>query len=149
MQNGKKRCQKGAKRQKTISTTSKKGKIAKNDAKKGQNTMPKRGKMAKDDAKMQRCASACRSATLPIAPPFLTPTPSRRSPGVEVGQGREGLGGADELVEDADDVGKLGAPAALLLPALHHQLVDGRGTVQRRGEAEALVDGLHHLRGGG
>lgn len=32
-----------------------------------------------------------------------------------------------------------------MLPALEHQLVDGRRTVHRSGEPEGLVDGLHHL----
>lgn len=85
---------------------------------------------------------------LPSPPYFsLSPSPPCSSPRVEVCQCLERLGGADELVEDADNVGKFGAPAALLLPALHHQLVDGRGAVQRGGQAETLVDGLHHLQG--
>lgn len=47
------------------------------------------------------------------------------SPGIKVSQRLEGVGGSDELVQDANDVGKLGSAGALLLPALHHELVNG------------------------
>lgn len=67
------------------------------------------------------------------------------SPGIEVSQGLEGVGGSDELVQDANDVGKLGPARAILLPALHHELVDGRRAVHGRGEPEAIVDGFHDL----
>lgn len=66
-------------------------------------------------------------------------------PGIKVSQGLEGVGGPDELVEDADDVGELGAAGTFLLPALHHELVDGGGAVHGRGQPEAIVDGFHHL----
>lgn len=67
------------------------------------------------------------------------------SPRVKVSQGLEGVRGSDELVQDADDVSKLGPAGALLLPALHHELVDGRRAVHGCGEPEAFVDGFHDL----
>lgn len=147
MQRCKKQC-KNAKMQKGVQEC----KPAKNDAKK------KKSKSAKSNAKKKIRKGAheharvqyCKLQPPSLPPPSTLPCPVslRSSPGVKVCQRLEGLGGTDELVEDADDIGKLGAPAALLLPALHHQLVDGGGTIQGSGEAEALVDGLHHLRGG-
>lgn len=148
MQRCKKQC-KNAKMQKGVQEC----KPAKNDAKKKKarvrKAMQKKKKYAKVHMSMQECNTA-NCNPLPYPPPSTLPCPVslRSSPGVKVCQRLEGLGGTDELVEDADDIGKLGAPAALLLPALHHQLVDGGGTIQGSGEAEALVDGLHHLRGG-
>lgn len=67
------------------------------------------------------------------------------SPGVEICQRLERVGGADEFVEDADNVCEFGAAGAFLLPALHHQLVHSRGAVQWGGQAEAFIDGFHHL----
>lgn len=70
---------------------------------------------------------------------------TRDSPGIEVSQGLEGVRGSDELVQDANDVGKLGPAGAFLLPTLHHELVNGRRAVHGRGEPEAVVDGFHDL----
>lgn len=67
------------------------------------------------------------------------------SPGIEVSQGLEGVGGSDELVQNANDIGKLGPARAVLLPTLHHELVDGGRAVHGRGEPEAIVDGFHDL----
>ena len=70
-------------------------------------------------------------------------------PGCGVGRDLEAAGVADELIQDADDLLKLGPVAPLLLPAVQHQLVERSGAVHGRGQPVALIHCLDHLGAGG
>lgn len=67
------------------------------------------------------------------------------SPWVKVGDGLEGIGAPQQLVQQVDDITETRPLGAILQPALQHELVNGRGAVHRRRQSKGLVDGLHHL----
>lgn len=67
------------------------------------------------------------------------------SPWVKVGNGLEGIGAPQQLVQQVDDITETRPLGAILQPALQHELVNGRGAVHRRRQSKGLVDGLHHL----
>lgn len=58
---------------------------------------------------------------------------------------RLGLRALHHLAEDVVDVRELGALAAVLLPAVEHELVQGRLAVRRGRQAKAVLHRLHHL----
>lgn len=61
---------------------------------------------------------------------------------------RLGLRALHHLAEDIVDVRELGALAAVLLPAVEHELVQGRLAVRRGRQAKAVLHRLHHLQSG-
>lgn len=63
-------------------------------------------------------------------------------------QREEAAGVADELVQEAEDVVEARPPAALLLPAVNHQLMQSHGAAHRRRQPVPLLYGQDHLRGG-
>lgn len=68
------------------------------------------------------------------------PRGDRQAPGA-----RRQLRALQHLAEDVVDVGELGALAALLLPAVQHQLVQRRLAMCWGRQAEAILHRLHHL----
>lgn len=66
-------------------------------------------------------------------------------PWVKVGDGFQRLRTPKQLVQKVDNVQEARSFGPVVLPALKHELVDGRRTVHRSGEPECLVDGLHDL----
>lgn len=50
-------------------------------------------------------------------------------------------GGANEFVQEAHNIAEFGPVAALLLPAVQHELVQGQGAAHGRGQAVALLNG--------
>ena len=52
----------------------------------------------------------------------------------------------DELVEGGDEVAEARARAALPLPAVQHELVQGSRAVHGRGQAVVLLNSVDHLR---
>lgn len=77
-------------------------------------------------------------------------TAERAKPEVSPGAGGagalRGLQALQHLGQDVVDVRELGSLAAVLLPAVEHQLVQGRLAVCRGGQAEPVLHGLQHLR---
>lgn len=63
-------------------------------------------------------------------------------------QREEAAGVADELVQEAEDVVEARPPAALLLPAVNHQLVQSHGAAHGRRQPVTLLYGQDHLQGG-
>lgn len=51
----------------------------------------------------------------------------------------------DELVQNADDLLKLGSVVPVFLPAVQHQLIQGSWAVHGRWQAIALIHGLNYL----
>ena len=60
--------------------------------------------------------------------------------------GADGVGRADALADGAVDLAEAGSLAALLLPAVQHELVQGSRAVHGRGQAVVLLHCVHHLR---
>lgn len=76
-------------------------------------------------------------------------TPAHHGEPLPVHRGRalEAVGVSDELVQDADDLGEAGPLAALLLPAVQHELVQGCGAAHRGGQAVAFLHRINDLEG--
>lgn len=72
-------------------------------------------------------------------------TRKKASPWVKVGDGLEGIGAPQQLVQQVDDITETRPLGAILQPALQHELVNGRGAVHWRRQSKGFVDGLHHL----
>lgn len=68
-----------------------------------------------------------------------------RSPGARRAGALQGLRALHHLAQDVVDVRELGSLAAVLLPAVEHELVEGRLAVHRGRQAEPILHGLHHL----
>lgn len=74
------------------------------------------------------------------------------SPGARGVGALRGLRALQQLAQDVVDVREFGSLAAVLLPAVEHELVKGWLAVHRGGQAEPILHSLHHLRrqeGGG
>lgn len=67
------------------------------------------------------------------------------SPGARGAGALRGLLALHHLAQDVVDVRELGSLAAVLLPAVEHELVEGWLAVHRGGQAEPVLHGLHHL----
>lgn len=63
-------------------------------------------------------------------------------------QHEEAAGVTDELVQEAEDVVEARPPAALLLPAVNHQLVQSHRAAHGRRQPVALLYGQDHLQRG-
>lgn len=63
-------------------------------------------------------------------------------------QRQEAAGVADQLVQEAEDVVEVRPPAALLLPAVNHQLVQSHGAAHGCRQPVSLLYRQDHLQGG-
>lgn len=63
-------------------------------------------------------------------------------------QRQEAAGVADELVQEAEDIVEARPSAALLLPAVNHQLVQSHGAAHGRRQPVTLLYGQDDLHGG-
>lgn len=67
------------------------------------------------------------------------------SPAILPGHDFEASRIPDHLVQSADHLGEAGPGIPVLLPAVQHELVEGRGAVWGRGQPVVLFNGIDHL----
>lgn len=76
---------------------------------------------------------------------FMSNVRSAMSPCRRVGDDFQTAGITDQLIQDADNLLKLGSVVSVFLPAVQHQLIQGSWAVHGRRQAVPFIHSLNHL----